>query len=258
MARKDSPQSVIDSYRKRQQMMPFVVGGLAVLLVAVGIIILVVWFTGPNRPALALFASATPTSTSTSTPTPVTPTATETTTPTVTLTPTATITSTPTGPFEYEVQAGDVCWDLANTKFKVDLDVLLALNNFAPGTCPIKPGDKILIPTENQQLPTETSIPTDLAKGSKINYIVKSGETMDAIAARFNSTIDEIIKATNDYNKKNSLDQLTDKNTIFAGQTLVIPVNIVTATPTMAPTSTKAPGTITPNPAVVNVTATPK
>ncbi len=253
MARKDFPQNVIDSYRKRQQMMPFVVGGLAVLLVAVGIIILVVWFTSPNRPALAFLASATPTSTSTATSTPVTPTATATQTSTVTLTPTITITSTPTGPFEYEVQEGDTCWDLASTKFEVDLDVLLALNNFPAGTCPINPGDKILIPTQNQQLPTETSIPTDMAKGTKINYVVKSGETMDVIATRFNSTIDEIIKATNDYNKKNSLPQLEDKNTIYAGQTLVIPVNIVTATPTLAPTSTRAPGTQTP---AVTATAT--
>jgi hypothetical protein len=61
MAGKSSPQNVIDSYRRRQQMMPFIVGGLAVLLVAVGIIILVVWFTGSNRPAIGLFASATPT-----------------------------------------------------------------------------------------------------------------------------------------------------------------------------------------------------
>ncbi len=255
MAKKDSPQSVIDSYRKRQQMMPFVVGGLAVLFVAVGIIILVVWFTGPNRPALALFASPTPTSTSTSTPTPVTPTATATMTSTETLTPTVTITSTPSGPFEYEVQEGDTCWDIS-AKFEVNPDVLLALNNFSAGTCPINPGDKILIPLQNQELPTETPIPTDVARGTKIEYVIKTGETMDQIAVRFNSTIDEIIKATNDYNKKNKLDELTDKNTIFAGQTLIVPINIVTQTPTLAPTSTKAPGTITMTPVVVTVEAT--
>ncbi len=256
MARKDSPQSVIDSYRKRQQLMPFVVGGLAVLLVAVGIIILVVWFTGPKRPAMALFASATPTSTSTSTSTPVTPTATATATSTETMTPTITITSTPSGPFEYEVQQDDTCWDISAT-FEVDLDVLLALNNFDPGTCPINPGDKILIPTQNQELPTETPIPTDIARGTKLEYKVKTGETMDMIAQRFNSTIDEIIKATNDYNKKNNLDQLEDKNTIYAGQTLIIPVNIVTPTPTLAPTSTPAPGTVTPTQAAATATTAP-
>ncbi len=255
MARKDSPQNVIDSYRKRQQIMPFVVGGLAVLLVAVGIIILVVWFTGPNRPAMALFASATPTSTSTSTATPVTPTATATLTPTETLTPTVTITSTPSGPFEYEVQEGDTCWDISAT-FEVDLEVLLALNNFNPGTCPINPGDKILIPTQNQQLPTETPISSDLTPGTKIEYQIKTGETMDVIAQRFNSTIDEIIKATNEYNRKNNLDLLEDKNTIYAGQTLVIPINIVTPTPTLAPTSTPAPGTVTSTSSVIEVTAT--
>ena len=95
MSGKDSPQKVIESYRKRQQMTPYLVGGLAVLLVAVGVIILVVWFSGPNHPAIALFASKTPTPTNTATNTPtasLTPTATNT--PTASLTPTATNTPT--------------------------------------------------------------------------------------------------------------------------------------------------------------------
>ena len=40
MSDKDSAQDVIDSYRKkRQQSMPFLVGGLAIVLVAVGIVV---------------------------------------------------------------------------------------------------------------------------------------------------------------------------------------------------------------------------
>src|SRR5512142_2957446 len=127
MNRKDSPQSVIDSYRRRQQMAPYFMAGLAVLLVIVGIVILVVWFTGSGKAkvsGVSLFPSATPTETTTATPTPVTPTATE--------------TGTPSGPFEYKVLDGDTCWDIA-VKNKVDLSVLLALNNFG-STCPIKPG----------------------------------------------------------------------------------------------------------------------
>jgi len=239
MARKDSPQNVIDSYRKRQQMMPYLVGGLAALLVIIGIIILVMWFAGPNRPAIALFASATPTSTNTPTVTPVTPTLTPSLTPTETLTPTV-LTPTPSGPFEYTVQELDNCWAIAE-EFDVDMLVLLAINNF--GTeCPIKPGDTILIPAPDTKLPTETPFPTELARGTKIEYVVKIGDTLDIIASKFNSTKEAIIKEN----------KIEDPNTLIAGQTLVIPYNIAT------PTATR-PVTITPQStgAAPSSTATP-
>ncbi|MGD0003629.1 MAG: LysM peptidoglycan-binding domain-containing protein [Anaerolineaceae bacterium] len=239
MDRKNSPQKVIGSFRRRQQLMPFIIGGLAVLLVAIGVIILVVWFTGPNHPAISFLTSPTPTSTDTATSTPVTPTLTLTPTDTETITPTETNTITPTGPFEYTVKDQDNCWSIAQT-FKVDLTVLLALNNFPPGQCPIVPSQKILIPAPGQVLPTETPIPTNIAKGTKITYYVKPGDTMFKIASQFNSTIEQILLATNDYNKKNNLPAITDQAKINVGQLLIIPVNIATATPTRAPTSTSA------------------
>ena len=239
MDMKNSPQKVIGSFRRRQQLMPFIIGGLAVLLVAIGVIILVVWFTGPNHPAVSFLASATPTSTDTATSTPVTPTITPTLTDTETITPTITNTTTPTGPYEYTVKELDNCYDIA-AKFKVDLTVLLALNNFPPGQCPIVPSQKILIPAPGQSLPTETAIPSDIAKGTKINYYVKPGDTMFKIAAEFNSTIEQILLATNDYNKKNNLPAITDQAKINVGQLLIIPINIATATPTRKPTSTAA------------------
>jgi LysM repeat protein len=238
MAGKSSPQSVIDSYKRRQQMMPFVVGGLAVLLVAIGIIILVVWFTGSNRPAIGLFSSPTPTATDTPTVTPVTPTITFTMTSTETLVPTETVTPTPSGPFEYEVLEQDNCWDIA-IKFEVDLDVLLALNNFG-NQCPISPGNRILIPAPGQELPTETPIPSDLARGTKIEYQIKVGETLAIIAGKFNSTVDEIVRETNVYYRANNLPILEDLNKIQAGQIIIVPANIVTPTPTLGPTSTTA------------------
>ncbi|NMC81130.1 MAG: LysM peptidoglycan-binding domain-containing protein [Chloroflexi bacterium] len=228
MAGKDSPQSVIESYRRRQRMMPFLVGGLAVLLVLVGIVILVVWFIGPNRPAFSLFASATPTATETPTPTATMPTPTASWTPTITETPTPEATLTPSGPFEYTVEEDDNCWQIAE-KFAVDFNVLLALNNFG-GDCPIKPGDKILIPAPNQELPTATPLPTDIVRGTKIEYTVQVGDTIDSIASKFSSTRDAILT-------ENKID---DANTILAGQKLIIPVNIATATVTLVPTSTSA------------------
>ncbi|MEA4906061.1 MAG: LysM peptidoglycan-binding domain-containing protein [Chloroflexi bacterium] len=237
MAAKDSPQSVIESYRRRQRMMPFLVGGLAVLLVAVGIIILVIWFMGPNRPAISLFASATPTSTSTFTPTATVPSATPSLTATITEIPTTTQTMTPTGPFEYTVEQDDNCWEISQ-KFEVDMGVLLALNNFG-GDCPINPGDTILIPAPGQELPTETPLPTNISRGTKIEYTIKSGETLATIAEKFGSTREAIIEEND----------IEDENTIFAGQVIIVPVNIATATPTRQPTSTSAAGTETPPPA---------
>lgn len=231
MSGKNSPQSVIDSYKKRQQMMPFFTWGLAFLLVVVGIIILVVWFTGPNRPSVALFSSPTPTATETFTPTPTTPTPTHTVTATVTETPTPSLTPTPSGPFEYEIQEGDTCFDLA-VKYDVDLLVLLALNNFPPGQCPIRPGDRILIPAPGQNLPTETPLPTGLARGTRIEYVVKSGDSLDYIASLFNSTVEDIMETN----------KLTDRNVINVGDTLIIRVNLVTPTATRPPTLTPTPG----------------
>lgn len=234
MTEKNSPQSVIDAYKRRQQMMPFLVWGIAAVLVVIGIIMLVVWLVGPNGPQISLFATKTPTPTNTVTPSPTVPSATPTETATITLTPTETITPTASGPQEYTVLENDNCWEISQ-KFKVDFEVLLAINNFA-GQCPIKPGDKILIPAPNQTLPTDTPIPADMTRGKKIDYVIKLGDTLDIIAAKFNTTKEAIIKEN----------KITDPNQLFAGQTLVIPVNIATPTRTTAPTSTPQPGTPKP------------
>lgn len=244
MSENENPQQVIDSYKRKQKILPFVLGGLAVLLVVVGIIILVVWLLGPGKGQITLFKTKTPTPTITYTPTEVPPTPTVTLTPTETMTPTPSATLTPTGPFEYTVKENDNCWDIA-IQFEVDINLLLLINNFG-NSCPINPGDTILIPAPDQVLPTETAIPTDLPRGTKIEYIVKLGDSLDALASRFNSTVDAIIKETNVYNKANDLPILEDKNAILAGDLLIIPVYIVTPTITTVPTSTPRTSTQAP------------
>lgn len=253
MLGKESPQNVIDSYKRRQQMTPFLVWGLVVLLVAVGLIILVVWFSGGgNAPAIALFASATPTSTNTPPPTPTNPpTATATATATATETPTVTPTATPSGPVEYVIQEGDTCWDIA-VKNEVDFNVLLAINNFG-NACPIKPGDKILIPQKDQTLPTETALPTDIPRGTRIEYTVKTGDTLLMIASMFDTTQEAILAI-----RENNLAKASD---LKAGQKLIIPVRLVTATPTFTPTNTVTPGgptaTATSAPPTATISPTP-
>jgi LysM repeat protein len=246
MSNKSSAQKVISSYRKRQQMGPYVVGGLALLLVVIGIIVLVIWLTGPNRPGLAFLTSATPTLTDTPTRTAVPPTFTATVTPTVTVTVTVTSTNTPSGPFEYTVKAGETCWDIAVAQ-KVDLNVLIALNpNFGPN-CTINPGDVLLIPTKNQVLPTDTPISlSTYAPGTKISIVVKSGDTVRGLALLYNSTVASIVSTNN----------LANANAIQAGQTLIILVNIVTPVPTSTQTKTPGPGTVYPPTRTPTATAT--
>lgn len=231
MSGKSSPQSIIDSYKKRQRMMPFMVWGIAILLILIGIVLLVVWFTGPNAPQIGLFSSATPTASPTPTVTPLTPSPTASLTPTITQTLAPTLTVTPSGPFEYTVKELDTCFDLALT-YDVDLLVLLAINNFAPNDCPIRPGDIILIPAPGQALPTPTDLPADTPRGTKINYIVQSGDTLDTIARQFNSTVDDIMLQN----------KITEMNEIFVGDTLIVRVNLITPTPTRAPSLTPTPG----------------
>ena len=254
MDQKDNAQDIISSYRRRQQMGPFIIGAIAVVLVIVGIVVLVVWLTGPNRPVSMRPPTATPTNTETlvptDTPTLPPPTATATITPTVTVTPTLTATATVAGPFEYIVLSGDNCITIAD-KFKVDVMVLIALNNLT-NSCIIQIGQKIMIPAPGQVLPSATPVPTGLAPGTHITIIVLKGDTLGGIAARYNSTVDAIV----------ALNKLTSANAIQVGQTLIIPVNIATAVPTRGPTNTSVVVSAAPSNTsivmTVNPSATPK
>jgi len=223
MSDKDSAQTVIESYRKRRQKtVPFLVGSVAILLIAVGIGVLALWLTGPDRPTFSFFASPTPTSTETATPTAtstITPLPTDT--PTETATPTETTTPTASGPFIYVVVEGDTLDSIA-TKFGVDVLVLMALNNLTSDI--IRVGDEILIPNPDLTLDTPTPIPTGW-RGT-IEYRVAFGDTLETIAARFFSTVEAILAANKD---------LKNENEIFVGQVLIIPVNIATPVPTSTP-----------------------
>jgi LysM repeat protein len=232
--KQENPQNVIDSYRKRQQAAkkaPLVMG-LAALLLIIGAGALIFWLMGPNRPALniKLFATDTPTPTETATVTPTpTSTNTPTVTPTETATPTITVTPTVAGPFIYQVVEGDSCYAIA-VKFKVDLLLLITINNLDP-TCPIQVGGKLTIPGPDTSLPTATEVPTNLRPGTKIEYIVQTGDTLGSIALRFNSTVDAILKEN----------KITNENAILVGQKLIVLVNLVTAVPTATPTPVGTP-----------------
>jgi len=232
-----APASTISSYRKRQQTGPFIIWGLVVLLLVGGVILLVVWLASGNGPKITLFSTETPTSTITASPT---STATQTATATITVTPTQTIPPTPSGPFDYVVQEGDTLTSIAD-KFKLGdqgLKKLFVLNGIDPAAPNLTIGQKIKIPDPNYQLPTTTPIPTNLAFGFKITYTIESGDTIAAIAAKFNSTFEDILKEN----------KITDANKIFAGQQIVVRANLVTPTNLPKPTITQGPSPTPPSP----------
>lgn len=252
MSAKESPQKVIEAHRKRQQMRQStpmaVMVGAAILLIA-GAAALIFWLLGENSPFGAdptPTMTATATYTATASPMPPTNTPTITPTPAPSETPTPTITATPSGPFEYTVQQGDSVYSIAE-RFGTDIPTLLALNpSIQPPDYNILVGQKILVPPPNMQLPTPTEVSTNVPPGTLITYIVMPGDSVGAIATRFNSTVDAIVKEN----------KLTNANDIAAGDILKIPVNIATPVPTatvgtvyptvIIPTNTTAPSTTVP------------
>ncbi|MBI1855679.1 MAG: LysM peptidoglycan-binding domain-containing protein [Chloroflexi bacterium] len=224
-----STGNVISSYRKRrQQSNTIFVYGAAGLLVLAGIVLLIFWLTGPSKPLNAIFATDTPTPTLTFTPT-ITPSPTETS--TVTPTPTETSSPTPSAPFKYTVKEGESLATIATTFNLGDNGILLLLQLnplIDPLTQVIFVGQEIDVPNPGMELFTSTPVPANLARGTKVPYIVQPGDSLAKIASLFNSTVDAIVKENT----------LLDANAIQVGQVLQIPVNLVTPTATRPPTST--------------------
>ena len=231
MSDKDSAQNVIESYRKRQSMAQKapLIFGLAALLLIVGAGVLIFSLANPGGlPAIGLFATDTSTPTVTST---LTATATNTLPPTETPTlPPPTNTSTPTltataaGPFVYIVLENDTLSGIAE-KFNVNLLTIYALNpSIDPQEPVIRPGQEILIPGGDTILPTATAIPPEF-RGT-IDYRVAPGDSLESIATKFSTTVDEILKAN---------PTIENANDIKAGDLIKVPVNTATPIPTNTP-----------------------
>jgi len=227
--------NVISSYRKRRmQRGPILLYG-AIGLVVLGLIVIVIWLFQPGQMIGTMLATATPTSTATSTPT---NTSTPSPTATVTETSTVTLTPTPSEPFPYVIQQGDSLSAIAE-KFNLGDDGVLLIYYINPEILAdfggnIQEGQTIQIPIPGTLLPTRTPVPANLPRGTKIEYTVLAGDTLAGIAARFNSKTEDII----------TLNKIEDANALNVGDTLQIPVNLVTATATLPSTSTPVSPTI--------------
>ena len=212
---------VILAYRKRRQrIVPLILGGLAVVLLVVGVFFVVLWFTGDSPPAMpGILATKTLTPTVTSTTLP--PTATS----TITLTPEPSLTPTPEGPLTYLVESGDTLSSIAD-QFGVEILLLMAYNGITDAD-QLFVNDELIIPIPGSELPTPTPLPENLLPGQEIQYMVLPGDTLETIAAEFNSTADAIAERN----------EIEDTNAIGVGQILIIPVNIATPTPTFTPSA---------------------
>ncbi len=168
-----------------------------------------------------------------------TPSATITITPTITLTPTQAPTWTPLPPLEYTVQGGDSCAIVA-ASFGVSIQSIILENNLS-ADCELYEGQVLMVP---QPTPTASPQPTaTLSDAEKteiacetISYSVVSGDTLSSIADTYNVSMATI----RDYNAL-----LND--TVFEGQTLIIPLCLREPTPGPTPTPTQLPPYPGPN-----------
>jgi LysM repeat protein len=177
----------------------------------------------PATPAFTLMPSNTPRPPTAT----VTPSATWTA--TATATDTALPTSTPTNtPVVYVVQAGDTLFNIA-AQFHIDVGALTSANQLTITILSV--GQNLIIPSEEFATPTPTAIPSDLPAGTKIEYKVLLGDTLESIAAKFNSTVSAISLANPDPGApKNGYRHLNDQN-LQAELVIIVPINLVTPTP---------------------------
>lgn len=213
---------------------------IGVLLVA-GIALLGVWLFTSGMPKIEIPFLSTETPTPTVTPSP-TPTATATNTVEPTATSSPTLSPTPDAPFEYIIQEGDNLWTIVFDTFALGengFDKLFELNpDLVDGN--LFPGQSILIPNADFVASTLTPLP-GYYSGQIVEYTVRPGDILAAIAARYNTTVDDIL-AQND---------ITDPNLVAAGTVLKIRANLVTPTITPNPTITAGPSPTAPSPFTV-------
>lgn len=118
----------------------------------------------------------------------------------------------------YTVQSGDTLYKIA-TQNNTTVDILKELNNLTNNTLSI--GQQLMLPSkEIIEVPSNT-----------INYTVKKGDSLYALAKTYNTTVDNI----------KTLNNLTS-NTLSIGQILKIPTTEIIETPTTTITYTVVPG----------------
>jgi LysM repeat protein len=219
--------------RRREGVGNFFIGMLTGIAVVVGVLLIIIGIWGPNALPLPFLASATPLPTATIE-------ATLTLLPSITFTPTLetpSVTPTPSCPSEYVVQSGDLLSTIAQ-KCGVSVEAIVALNpTLDPNNIQI--GQTILLPPAGTGF-TPTAIPANTKPGTVISIRVMEGDTLESIAAKCWSTVDDLVKTN----------KIEDPNFLSVGMELKCHYGIATPVPTrVSPTYGYTPTyTVTPAP----------
>lgn len=209
--------------------LPAAIGLLAVFL---GIGAVIVFFALRQTPEAIISPTATAT---------VTATATGTQTPTNTPLPTLTGTPEPSPtPMTYMVKENDNCLSIA-AFFNVSVTSIITLNNLPTACNTLYINQPLLIP---QPTPTATPMPSatySLAEQTeaaceKVDVVVQSTDTLGSISAAYDVPMAAI-------KEENGL----SGDTVYLGQTLIIPLCRRHATPGPTPTATLPPPYAAPN-----------
>lgn len=143
---------------------------------------------------------------------------------------------TPTPPATHTVRQGETAWTIA-ARYRISLAEFLWLNGLTEESI-LHPGDEVVI----RLLPGQTPPPTPTPQ---LTHIVKQGDTLWGIAARYGLTLDALLAL-------NGIDQNT---LIRVGQELYIRA-VETAVPTPTPTFTPLPSAM-PQPTAVFLATIP-
>ncbi len=216
------PQT-ISAYRRRQEraerLLPFFWIGVILLVGGAGYLLYRFLLSNPSLQALNSTQASTPTETAIqSTPTATTSAPTATGLQDQTGTPLPSEAPAAASVITYTVQQGDTLVSIAG-QFGVGLPTLAALN---PLVTPefLNVGDELSIPAPVEGASTAT--PPSPGLQAIIEYKVVAGDTLAAIASRFGSTIEAIVRENN----------LESPDQIREGQTLRIPVEAGAPSPT--------------------------
>ena len=152
-------------------------------------------------------------------------------------TPTPVPTAGANGVIRHRVRQGETLLAIAS-QYNVTVEEIQAANNMTDVL--IRAGDELIIPVERSTSP-EAVAPGTVQ--SQFEYTVQPGDTIVSIAARFGSTVDEILIANN----------LTDNDFIRPGDVLLVPVPQVPAEVLASTEPTPVPEGVTPVPAPTGI-----
>jgi LysM repeat protein len=130
----------------------------------------------------------------------------------------------------YVVRPGDTLSQIARS-YNTSVTAIALANNISNPNM-IYAGQVLVIPTAGGQ-PPETPPPTTPPTTGTGTYMVQPGDTLSRIAVRFGTTVQELVVLNN----------LSNPNLIYAGQTLKIPGETGGPPPTTPPPTTPPPST---------------